>query len=200
MRTAKPVIFALLLLPAGWLVYGLLTHSLGTNPVEKLTHETGEWALICLCLGLAITPVKNIAGWKWLMQYRRMLGLFAFFYACLHLAVYWVFDQSLSLVYLWEDIKDRPYITLGFSAWLILLPLAITSTNAWRKRLAKNWLRLHRLTYAAVALALLHYIWLIRADYAEVYPFALAIGVLLAYRLVKPARKWLARQSVAASR
>ncbi|MBX2857913.1 MAG: sulfoxide reductase heme-binding subunit YedZ [Cellvibrionaceae bacterium] len=181
----KAAVFGLLSLPAALLLYALLAQSLGTNPVEKLTHETGKWALICLCLSLAATPLRQLLRWVWLMQYRRMLGLFAFFYACLHLAVYWVFDQSLSFIYLWDDIKDRPYITMGFSAWLILLPLAITSTLAWRKRLGKNWLRLHRLSYAAVLIALLHYIWLIRADYSEVYPFAIAIAVLLGHRLVK---------------
>lgn len=185
----KLSVFLLLLLPALFLIYGLINNSLGTNPVEKLTHETGTWSLICLILSLAVTPLKNIFGWKWLMKFRRMLGLYAFFYAFLHFSVYWVFDQSLSFEFLWEDIKERPYITMGFSALLLMLPLAITSTQGWRKRLAKKWISLHKLAYPAAILALLHYIWLIRADYQEVVIYAVLIIALLAYRAVRAMKK-----------
>lgn len=177
--------FFLLLSPCVWLVYGFFFNNLGANPVETLTHQTGKWAFICLLLSLAITPARQLTGVKKLMLLRRMVGLYAFFYATLHFLVYWVFDQSLSVAYLWEDISDRPYITLGFLGWLFLLPLAITSTQNWRKRLGKRWLILHKLAYAVGLLALFHNIWLIRADYREVVPYALALCALLGYRLFR---------------
>jgi len=175
--------FVALLLPFVFLVVNFFTDRLGVNPVETLTHETGQWALICLLISLSVTPIKNISGVKKLMRIRRMTGLFCFFYACLHFSVYWVFDQSLSLAYVWDDIKDRPYITIGFSAWLLLIPLAVTSTTSMRRRLGKNWLHLHKLVYLIALLALIHYIWLIRADYAEVTIFATWLALLLAYRI-----------------
>ncbi|WP_018415766.1 sulfite oxidase heme-binding subunit YedZ [Teredinibacter turnerae] len=177
--------FFLLLSPGVWLVYGFIANNLGANPVETLTHQTGKWAFICLLVSLAITPARQLTGVKKLMLLRRMVGLYAFFYATLHFLVYWVFDQSLSVAYLWEDISDRPYITLGFLGWLLLLPLAITSTQNWRKRLGKRWLTLHKLTYAVGLLALFHYIWLIRADYSEVVPYATILVALLGYRVFR---------------
>lgn len=178
-------VFCALLAPFIWLSLGLILDWLGANPVETLTHETGKWALNSLLLSLTITPAKDLTGIKKLMQLRRMVGLYAFFYASLHFLIYWVFDQSLSTAYLLEDIQDRPYITVGFCAWLLLIPLAITSTQAWRRRLARNWLRLHRLTYLVGVLALIHFIWLIRADYREVILYAIALAFLLLYRLAR---------------
>lgn len=177
------VSFALLLLPAILLIIAFFTHDLGANPVEKLTHETGKWALISLLLSLSITPLTRLSGFKKWMLLRRMLGLYAFFYACLHFTIYWVFDQSLSLEYVWDDILDRPYITVGFSAWLLLIPLAITSTNKLRRRMGRHWLTLHKLVYGIACLVIIHYIWLIRADYAEVYLYVLWLIALFSYRI-----------------
>lgn len=176
-------VFALLLLPALSLALGFATQDLGPNPVETLTHRTGTWALICLLLSLSFTPMKNL-GWKQGMKLRRMTGLYSFFYASLHFMVYWVFDQSLSLDYVWQDVADRPYITLGFTAWLLLIPLAVTSTAGLRRRLGKKWLTLHKLVYPIGVLAVAHYIWLIRADYAEVYVYITWLSILLIFRLV----------------
>lgn len=179
----RPIVFLVFLAPTILLVAQTLTQRLGANPVETLTHQTGKWALICLLVSLSFTPLKNM-GWKRGMQWRRMTGLFCFFYATLHFTIYWVFDQSLSLSYVWEDIIDRPYITLGFGAWLLLIPLAVTSTRKIRQSLGRNWLRLHKLVYLIAVLAITHYIWLIRADYAEVYLYSLWLFILLIYRLL----------------
>ncbi len=179
----RALTFISLLTPATLLVVNFFNRNLGANPVETLTHETGQWAFICLLISLSCTPVYKVFGLKKVMRIRRMSGLFAFFYGSLHFAIYWVFDQSLSLEYLWQDIKDRPYITLGFSAWLLLIPLTITSTRKMRQRLGKTWLKLHKLVYIIALLALAHYIWLIRADYAEVIIFALCLSILLATRI-----------------
>jgi len=176
--------FIAMLTPCLWLILKFTQQDLGANPVEFLTHETGKWTLIFLLTGLAISPLKNILGWKAPMKLRRMVGLYAFFYACLHLMIYWVFDQSLSFAYVWEDILKRPYITIGFSAWLLLIPLAITSANYFRKRMGKNWIKLHKLAYVTALLGLLHYIWLIRADYAETFIYAAVLFLLLGYRLL----------------
>jgi Predicted membrane protein len=179
----RAALFFTLLSPALLLVWQLLTHRLGANPVEALTHETGKWALICLLISLSHTPLKNLFNWKKVMRYRRMTGLYAYFYVCLHFCIYWVFDQSLSLAYVWDDILDRPYITLGFCAWLLLTPLAITSTKNMRRRLGHRWLSLHKLIYVIGILAIAHYIWLIRADYAEVVIYTLWLALVLGYRL-----------------
>ena len=175
--------FFCLLIPLLQLLYGSFTDNLGTNPVETLTHETGKWGLICLILSLCATPIKNITGWKYVMRMRRMLGLFCFFYVLLHFLIYWLFDQSLSFKYVWEDIKDRPYITLGVSGFILLIPLAITSTQRMQRRLGKRWISLHKLTYLVAILALAHYVWLIRADYAEVIWYSVVIIILLVYRI-----------------
>lgn len=177
--------FIALLLPFVLLVVNFFNDKLGANPVEALTHETGKWALISLLTSLTVTPAMQLSGYKKLMLLRRMLGLYAFFYASMHFLIYWVFDQSLSLQYLWEDIADRPYITVGFFAWLLLIPLAVTSTQRWRKKLARAWIRLHKLVYIIAILALVHFIWMIRADYSEVIWYGIYLAILLAYRLVR---------------
>lgn len=163
----KPAIHVLSLIPVAYLVYGIFTDNLGANPVEALTEETGIWTLRYLLITLAITPLRKLLGWTWLTQLRRMLGLYAFFYALLHFLVYVVFDQGLSLAYTYEDIVERPFITVGFAALCILLALTLTSTNGWRRRLRAGWNRLHQLVYLAGILVLLHFIWLTRADYLE---------------------------------
>ena len=166
-RVIKPVVFVLSLLPLSLLVYAAVTDDLGANPVEKLTHQTGLWGLYFLLITLAITPLKNFTGLTWPVSLRRMLGLYAFFYACLHLTVYFWLDQSFVWQAIIEDIFKRPYITLGLAAWLLLLPLALTSNQFSMRMLKKNWKRLHRLVYIASLLVVVHFIWLVKADYAE---------------------------------
>lgn len=163
----KPPLHLFLLAPFAYLVWGIFTDNLGANPVEALTDETGIWTLRFLLLTLAITPLRKFLGWTWLTQLRRMIGLYAFFYAFLHFLVYVVFDQGLSFTYTYEDIVERPFITVGFTAFCILLALAMTSTNGWRRRLRARWNQLHSLVYLVGVLVLLHFVWLTRADYLE---------------------------------
>lgn len=181
-RAIKPVVFVLSLVPLGLLLYAAATNGLGANPVEKLTHETGLWGLYFLLITLSITPLKKFTGIIWPMSLRRMLGLYAFFYACLHLTVYFWLDQSFIWPAIVEDIFKRPYITLGLAAWLLLLPLAITSNQFSMRLLKKNWKRLHRLVYIAALLVVIHFIWLVKADYAEPLIY---LGILLSLLLMR---------------
>jgi len=157
--------------------------TLGANPVEALTHVTGEWALRFLVLSLCVTPARRWLGWSWLAPERRTLGLFAFGYACLHIATYLVFDLGLSLSSLAEDVLERPYITAGFTAFLSLVPLAATSTRASIKRLGPRWRQLHRLAYFAAVAACVHFVWLVKADGLEPTIYAAVVGFLLIARL-----------------
>jgi len=181
-RVIKPVVFILCLLPLGLLLYAALTDDLGANPVEKLTHQTGLWGLYFLLITLSITPLKKITGLTWPVSLRRMLGLYAFFYACLHLSVYFWLDQSFVWQAIIEDIFKRPYITLGLAAWVLLLPLALTSNQFSMRVLKKNWKRLHRLVYIASLLVVVHFIWLVKADYAEPLMY---LAVLLSLLLMR---------------
>ncbi|MGD2116891.1 MAG: protein-methionine-sulfoxide reductase heme-binding subunit MsrQ [Chromatiales bacterium] len=176
----KPLVFTLSLLPFGWLVYAAINDELGANPVESITHQTGDWGLYFLLITLSITPLRQLSGAGWLLRLRRMLGLYAFFYASLHLTTYIWLDQFFNWSAVLEDIGKRPYITVGFLAWLILLALAITSVKRIMKRMGRNWKRLHRLVYVAATLAVLHYLWLVKADYLQPMIFgAILIGLLL---------------------
>jgi sulfoxide reductase heme-binding subunit YedZ len=166
-RGIKPVVFLLSLVPLAKLLFAAWSDNLGANPIETMTHQTGLWGLYFLLITLAITPLKKLTGISWLVNLRRMLGLYAFFYACLHLLIYFWLDQYFLLDVIVEDIVKRPYITLGFSAWLLLLPLALTSNQFSIHRLKKNWKKLHRLVYIAALLVVAHFIWLVKADYAE---------------------------------
>ena len=186
---SKLVLFPLALVPAGLLVEGVFANSLGADPVDTLTHATGIWALRFLLLSLAITPLRQWTGWNWLIRYRRMLGLFAFFYATVHLAIYVVLDLGAYWADLITDITKRPYMTVGFAAWLILLPLAATSTQRMIRRLGRSWQKLHRLVYAAAILAILHFFWLVKADLREPAIYALILAVLLGARALKAWRK-----------
>ncbi|ACL72588.1 Ferric reductase domain protein protein transmembrane component domain protein [Thioalkalivibrio sulfidiphilus HL-EbGr7] len=165
---------------------------LGTNPIEYLTHETGIWALRLLCLTLLMTPLRRMTGWSWPMRLRRMLGLFAFFYACLHLSIWIGLDLFFDWTLIWDDVLNRPYITLGFTAWLLLLPLAVTSTDAMMRRLKRRWVQLHRLVYPAAILAVLHFWWLTRADYREPMLYGVILAVLLGWRVIQrwPWKAW----------
>jgi len=149
------------------LVWDTLREQLGTDPVAQLEHRTGDWALRLLLATLAITPVRRLSGSAWLVRYRRMLGLFAFFYACVHLTTYLVIDLGGYWSQLLTEIAKRPYMTVGFSAWLLLVPLALTSTRRMMHRLGRRWQQLHRLVYVSALLAVLHFLWLVKADHRE---------------------------------
>lgn len=195
---AKPLVFALALLPFAWLLYGALTQNLGPNPAEALIRSTGDWTLRSLCLVLAVTPLRVITGTPALARFRRMLGLFVFFYAVLHLLCYSWLDMEFVLADIVRDIAKRPFILVGFSAILLLATLAATSFNrAIRFMGARRWQLLHRLVYAIAALALLHFFWM-RAgknDFAEVAIYAVIIAVLLGWRV---AYAWRRRRNVSA--
>ena len=189
-------LFAAALAPFMALVVSGFTDGLGANPVETITHTTGEWTLRLLLATLAITPLRHLTGWVWLTRLRRMVGLFAFFYLVLHFTTYAVLDASLDLAYVVEDVADRLYITAGFAALVMLVPLAATSTNAMVRRLGPlRWRRLHRLVYAAGICGVLHYLWLVKADLREPLVYAGILAALLAARLPVVV-KWLqARRS-----
>jgi sulfoxide reductase heme-binding subunit YedZ len=183
-RIAKPLVFALALTPFAWLTFRLFTGRLTANPVEDLTLTTGIWALRFLLITLAITPIRRLTGWHRIIQYRRMLGLFAFFYASAHLLVYLVFDQALAFRYILPDLVKRPYITAGMTAFLLMVPLAITSTKGWIRRLGRRWQVLHRLAYFSALAACLHFIWKVKVVIGEPVYYALILAALLGFRLV----------------
>ena len=178
----KALAHALALLPLALLVRGVVRDSVGADPVAEITHATGTWALRLLLLGLALTPLRRITGQAWPIRFRRLVGLYAFFYACLHLATWLVLDLGGFWTQVFDDLVKRPYIMLGFAAWLCLLPLAITSTRGWMRRLGRRWGQLHTLVYAAGVLAVAHYIWLVKADLREPLVYAAILGVLLGLR------------------
>jgi sulfoxide reductase heme-binding subunit YedZ len=180
---AKPLVFVLCLVPLGLLMAGAVADDLGANPVETITHTTGDWALRLLLVTLAMTPLKRLIGRPWPIRFRRMLGLFAFFYASLHLLTYLWLDQGLDGQAILEDVLKRPYITLGFGAFVLLVPLALTSTQAMVRRLGRRWQTLHRAVYAVAILAVVHYLWLVKADLLEPLIYALILFVLLLVRL-----------------
>ncbi|MBW8311196.1 MAG: sulfoxide reductase heme-binding subunit YedZ [Rhizobium sp.] len=166
-----------------WLVRAVVGDGLGADPVAAITHFTGDWALRLLLLGLALTPLRRLLGQAWLLRFRRLVGLYAFFYACLHLATYLVLDLGGFWAQVFQDIAKRPYITVGFTAWLLLVPLALTSTRGWMRRLGRRWGQLHRAVYLAGALAVLHFLWLVKSDLREPAIYAAVLAVLLGLRL-----------------
>ena len=178
----KALAHALALLPLALLVRGVVLDSLGADPVAEITHATGTWALRLLLLGLALTPLRRTTGQAWPIRFRRLVGLYAFFYACLHLATWLVLDLGGFWTQVFDDLVKRPYIMLGFAAWLCLLPLAITSTRGWMRRLGRRWGQLHKLVYGAGVLAVAHYIWLVKADLREPLMYAAILGLLLGLR------------------
>jgi sulfoxide reductase heme-binding subunit YedZ len=183
---AKPLVFAVALLPFAWLLYAAITNNLGANPAEHLTRSTGDWTLRFLCLTLAVTPVRVVAKLPTLQRFRRMLGLFTYFYVFLHFLTWAWFDQGLDLGDMGKDIAKRPFILVGFAAFLLLTPLAATSFNRAVKALgAKRWQALHRLVYVIAGLAILHFFWM-RAgkhNFAEVAVYAAILAVLLGWRV-----------------
>ena len=187
-RIARVGVFVLCLLPFAWLVYAAATGGLGPDPADAVMHITGEWALRILALTLLVSPLRAWTGWAPLLRLRRMLGLFAFFYACVHLLAFlqlFIGWQTSALV---EELAERPYITVGFGAWLLMLPLALTSTRGWQRRLRRNWVRLHRLVYASAVLACLHLLWQARSDIGEALLYGVIFAVLLGWRLQRQRR------------
>lgn len=187
----KPVVFLLSLLPFAGFVYGGFADDLGVNPVETLTHESGEWALRFLLLSLAITPLRKITKLHWLIKLRRMLGLFAFFYAVLHFITYIWLDQFFDWSEILVDIPKRPFITIGFLSFVLLLPLAFTSTRAMQRRLKTKWLTLHKLVYIIPMLVVLHFMWSLKVDYSEPLVYTIIFLALMLTRAVYDRKKAL---------
>ena len=183
MRFLKPAIFVAALSPGLWLGYRAYSGQLSVNPIEDITLTTGIWALRLLLLSLAITPIRRITGWQRVIQYRRMFGLFAFFYATLHLLTYVVLDQGLEFEFILPDIVKRPYITMGMIAFTLMVPLAITSTRGWIRRLGRKWQLLHRLVYVSGVAACLHFLWKVKIPMGEPVYYAAILGVLLLFRV-----------------
>lgn len=183
-RYIKPVVFVICLVPFAMLLWDGFHNALGANPVEKITHRTGDWTLRFLLITLSVTPLRKMFGWTQLMRLRRMFGLFSFFYVCLHFTTFLVFDHFFDIHEIIKDIIKRPYITVGFSAFIMLIPLAITSTNSMRKRLGKRWVRLHQLVYVIAVCGILHYFWLVKADILQPMIYAVILLSLLVVRVL----------------
>jgi sulfoxide reductase heme-binding subunit YedZ len=192
LRILKALLFAVCLLPFAVMVagaFGVPGFSLGANPVEELLDRNGQWGLRFLLITLAVTPVRRLTGWHWLVRLRRMLGLFAFFYVTLHFLTYAVIDHRLDTGVIIEDVLERPFITLGMTALLLLIPLAATSTNGMMRRLGRRWQSLHRLVYPIAILGVWHLWWQVKQDIREPLVYALILAGLLGYRL------WYRRRS-----
>jgi len=183
-RWFKVVLFIACLGPLarlGWKAYGGL---LGANPIEVITHSTGDWTLIFLCVTLAITPLRMLTRQYWLIRFRRMLGLFAMFYGLLHFTTYIWLDKFFDVHEMVKDVVKRPFITMGFTAFVLMIPLAITSTSGWIRRLGgKRWNLLHRLIYFSATAGVIHYVWLVKKDLTQPLEYAAVLTVLLGYRI-----------------
>jgi len=192
-RIWKPAVFLLCLLPAILVITDAfeLTGRLGANPVEEILDRFGNWALRLIMITLAVTPLRRLTGWNWLSRFRRMLGLFTFFYALMHFLTWLVLDQGLLLSAILEDLMERPFITVGFAALLLLTALAATSTDGMRRRLGRRWQTLHNATYAIAILGVWHYWWQVKKDITEPLIYAGILAVLLGARL---AWRWRRRQ------
>jgi len=185
LRFTKVAVFLCALIPLGRLAWKALHDGLGANPIEVITHTTGDWTLILILATLSITPLRRITGQYWLIGVRRMIGLFAFFYGYLHFLTYIWLDKFFDVHEMWKDIAKRPFITVGFSAFVLMIPLALTSTAGWIRRLGgKNWQRLHRLIYLTAILGVLHYLWLVKADTRKPVEYGFVLSVLFLYRVV----------------
>jgi sulfoxide reductase heme-binding subunit YedZ len=187
----KVLVFLLCLVPVGILGWRAVHGDLTANPIEFITHATGDWTLRFLLITLAITPLRMLLGLPELVRFRRMLGLFAFFYACLHFSTWLVLDKFFDISEIWKDVLKRRFITVGFAAFLLLIPLALTSTAGWIRRLGgKRWQALHRLIYLSAALGVIHYYWLVKSAVIRPLTYAAILAVLLLYRLIA----WLANR------
>jgi methionine sulfoxide reductase heme-binding subunit len=191
----KPLIFLLCLVPFGQLAYNAYIGDLGVNPIDFITRFTGSWALIFLLGTLAVTPARRLTGWNDLIKLRRMLGLFAFSYASAHFATYLVLDHFFDWQAIGKDIIKRPYVTAGFTAFVIMLSLALTSTAGMIRRLGKRWQKLHRLIYVAALAGVIHFYWLVKADIRRPAQYGFVLLVLLSYRIVVGWRSTSAKSS-----
>ncbi len=193
----KTVLFAAALIPLARLLWKALHDGLGANPIEVITHSTGDWTLILVLTTLAVTPLRRITRQYWLIGLRRMIGLFAFFYGTLHFLTYIWLDKFFDLHEMFKDIAKRPFITIGFSAYVLLIPLAVTST-AWsiRRLGGKNWQRLHRLIYLTGILGVIHYAWLVKADHRKPIEYGIILSTLLLYRIGVWAREKRKQQNL----
>ena len=185
----KTAVHLLALAPFAWLIADIWHDRLGADPIAELTHATGLWALRFLLMALAITPLRRITGWSVLARFRRLIGLYAFFYASVHLSIYLVLDLGGYWAQILEDIVKRPYITVGFAAWCGLLMLALTSTRGMMRRLGRRWSQLHRIVYGIGVLAVLHFVWLVKADVREPAIYGAILALLLVLRLPPVARR-----------
>jgi sulfoxide reductase heme-binding subunit YedZ len=183
-KAAKVAVFLACLAPFAWLAVRASTGRLGINPVEDLELTTGIWTLRFLVFTLLVTPVRRLTGWNRVIQYRRMLGLFTFFYASVHFAIYIGIDQFFAFGFIVKDVVKRPFITMGFTAFVLMIPLAITSTKGWIRRLGRRWTVLHRLIYVSAVCAAIHYLWKVKVMIGSPVYYAIAIGILLAFRLL----------------
>jgi len=191
-RALKPVLFVLCALPIAWLLaraFGLGGLGLGANPIDELTDRLGEWGLRLLLATLCVTPLAVTLRKPWIMGLRRMLGLFAFTYLALHFLTWLVLDQWIDLPAIATDVVKRPYITAGFTAFVLLVPLAVTSTRGWMRRLGARWHRLHRLIYPAAVLGCTHFWWQVKADWREPAVYAALLAGLLGWRLLRARRR-----------
>jgi sulfoxide reductase heme-binding subunit YedZ len=198
-KSLKLAVFVASLVPFGLLVagaFGVGGADLGANPVEALIHRNGKWGLNFLLITLAITPLRRLTGWNWLIRFRRMLGLFAFFYILMHFVSYAVIDHRLNLDRIVEDVVERPYITLGMLGLTLLIPLAATSTRGMVRRLGRRWQQLHRLVYPIAILGVWHFWWQVKQDIREPLIYATILAVLLGFRLVWRWRTVPARREV----
>lgn len=182
-KAAKVLVFLACLTPFVWLAIRTLTGRLGINPVEDLELTTGIWSLRFLIVTLAVTPVRRLTGWNRVIQYRRMLGLFTFFYVCVHFAIYIGIDQFFAFGSILKDVAKRPFITMGFTAFVLMIPLALTSTKGWIRRLGRRWQLLHRLIYISAVCASVHYLWKVKVMIGSPVYYALVIGLLLGFRI-----------------
>ena len=188
-RLAKVAVFLLCLAPAAWLVIAALTDNLSANPIKDITEETGIWTLRFLLITLCVTPFRKLTGWNGVIKYRRMLGLFAFFYGFLHFLTYAWLDQFFSIPDIVQYVYKRPFITAGFSGFVVMIPLAITSTKKWIARLGgKQWQLLQRLTYVSAIAGVVHYLWLVKADTQRPLVYGFLLSVLLAFRILQSLR------------
>ena len=180
----KPLVFIICLLPFAWLFWRAVNADLGAAPYEELEKQTGRWTLRILAATLAVTPLRRLLGWNALIRYRRMLGLFVFFYACIHLTAYLYLDMQFVMADIVEDIIEHKYITIGMFAFLTLIPLAITSTKGWIRRLGRRWQKLHRLIYVTAIAGTIHYLWAVKKDTFDPLVYLTIFVALLGYRLV----------------
>ncbi len=209
MRALKPLVFLAALVPLAWLTWAALTNRLSANPLSDITNETGVWTLRFVCLTLAVTPLRRLTGWHAVIRLRRMIGLFAFFYGTLHFLTYVVLDRFAGLdfpdgIVAWRTLSDlaasvaadigkRPFITIGFTAFVLMIPLAATSSAAMIRRLGgRRWQRLHRLVYVTAAAGVVHYWWLVKADIRRPLAYAIVVASLLAFRVAWPRVRELA--------